>query len=62
MKLTKLDLQKVFSQAKQHFLDDDKGDLDNQEFVAQSYIKAVSELLKVNVEFPKRKLVEPVEE
>jgi hypothetical protein len=62
MKLTKSDLQNIFSAAKQSFLDDDKGDLDNQQFMAQCYTKAITAFLKVDVELPKRIFVEPVEE
>jgi hypothetical protein len=62
MKLTNRDLQLIFEAAKQHYLDDSKDQLDNQQVVARSYVKAVAAKLGVEVEFEQRILIEPVED
>jgi hypothetical protein len=63
MKVTKLELQMIFSGAKQNYIDDTPGELDNQQYQAQCYVKSVLQVLqiKVDVEFPTRISIEPVE-
>ena len=63
MKLTITDLQRVFSLSKQAYIDDSPGELDNQQFLGQCYVKAVMQVLniKTDVEFPTRISVEVVE-
>lgn len=61
MLLTNRELQLIFDATKKHFLDDSKDQLDNQQFIARCYVKAIADKLGVSVEFEKRVLIEPVE-
>ncbi len=61
MKLSNNDLQIIFSLAKQYYVNDDKGDLDDQQFIARCYLHAVSSHLKIDVELPERVFAEPTE-
>lgn len=60
-KLSKIDLNKIFSLANKNFLDLPRGDLDMQEHMAACWLRAVDSLigLRLEVEFPKRPFPEP---
>ena len=64
MKITRYDLSLIFSNANTNYQQDDKQELNNQEFVAQCYFKAIASYLhlKEDLEFPIRKNMESVDE
>lgn len=62
LKLCKQSLQTLFSIAKQNFVDDTKGDLDDQQFIAQCYVKALCTMTGIQIELPEPRIIaEPVE-
>lgn len=62
MKITNQQLRQISEAAKRNFVNDSQEQLDQDQFVSKCYVKAVSAVLKVDVEFETRILVEPVEE
>jgi hypothetical protein len=64
IKITKTRLNILFSRAKNHLINENAGELDPQQFIAQCWIKAVlAELeIKADVEYPKRLFYESVDE
>lgn len=62
MKLNKTDLQSVFSIAKEYYISDDKGELDNQQFIAKCYTKALATVLHLEIAMPEERIfAEPTE-
>lgn len=61
MKITDEQLIAIYSQARDNFVNDSAGHLDSQQFVVKCYMKAADSVLKLNLEFPERFNIEPVE-
>jgi len=59
MKLTKQDLDILFSMAKQAYVDSDQGDLDSQQFQAACWVKALACKLNLNIELPIKAFPDP---
>ena len=64
MKLTKYQLQQVCDAARDNFREFSplRGELTYDEFLGRCYVDAVAKVLKMDVEFPDRQVVEPVDE
>lgn len=64
MKISKRELQQICDIARANFRDfsPSTGELTYDEFLGKCYLDAVSKVLKIDVEFPDRKPVEPVDE
>ena len=62
-KITKYDLNLIISHANENYRNDDGSQLDNKEFIAQCYLKAISMLLNIQgLEYPKRNITESIDE
>lgn len=59
MKITKRHLNQLCDDFRQHYVNDTQGDLDDREYIALCYLKAVANLLKIKEEliYPKPKVV-----
>ena len=62
-KITKYDLNKIVEFSKDYYINEAAADLTDREFLAQCYVKAIINVLKIegNFEFPKKIVVEPVD-
>lgn len=62
-KLTSYDLNVIFSASNNYYREDDRLDLDSQQFMAQCWVKAVTDFLNYKeLEFPKQRIVESIDE
>ena len=61
MKITDEQLIAIYSLARDNFINDSAGQLNSQQFVVKAYLKAASAVLKIDIEFPERYAIEPVE-
>lgn len=62
-KISKLDLQLIHDMAKDNFINFDKKDLNNSQFMAKCYLEASAFILGLGKrEYEERTIVEPVED
>ncbi len=62
-KITPYDLNIIYSKCNAYYREDDKQDLDPQQFIAQCWTKAVTDFLNYKeLEFPEKRLVESIDE
>lgn len=62
-KLTHYDLNVIFSACNSYYREDDKLDLDSQQFIAQCWTKAVTDFLNYKeLEFPEKRIVESIDD
>lgn len=63
IKLTKLDLNVIFSASNNYYREDDKRDLDSQQFISQCWVKAVTDFLNYKeIEFPQKRIMESIDD
>ncbi len=60
--ISKSDLERIFSNARLHYVNDSAEFLTPQAFVAQCYLKAVTDMLGVAIEIPNRVISEPIDD